>query len=109
MADHVTTFTDGNWDAEVLKSKDVVLVDFWAEWCAPCRAMAPDLEAVALQYAGRVKVGKVNVEENGNVPAQYAISAMPTLLVLRGGRVLEQRVGRMSKDALVKLLEPHLA
>ena len=89
----------------MLASDKPVLVDFWAEWCAPCKAMVPDLEAVAAQYAGRVRVGKLNVEENEQVPFEYGITAMPTLLVFKGGKVAEQRVGKMSRDALVKLLD----
>ncbi len=108
MAADIETLTDQNWEQEVVASPKLVLVDFWAEWCKPCLAMVPDLEAVAQLYAGRLKVGKVNVEENNDVPFRYNITAMPTLIVLKGGKVLDQRVGKMSKDALVKLVEPHL-
>ena len=108
MAANIETLTDQNWEQEVVASPKPVLVDFWAEWCKPCLAMVPDLEAVAQLYAGRLKVGKVNVEENNDVPFRYNITAMPTLIVLKGGKVLDQRVGKMSKDALVKLVEPHL-
>jgi thioredoxin 1 len=105
MAANIDVFTDQNWTKEVLSAETPVLVDFWAEWCAPCKAMVPDLEAVAAQYAGRVRVGKLNVEENDNVPFQYGITAMPTLLVFKGGKVAEQRVGKLSREALIKLLE----
>ncbi len=105
MAANIDVFTDQNWTKEVLGADKPVLVDFWAEWCAPCKAMVPDLEAVAAQYSGRVRVGKLNVEENDNVPFQYGITAMPTLLVFKDGKVAEQRVGKMSREALVKLLE----
>ncbi len=105
MASKLDVFTDQNWTEEVLGGDSPVLVDFWAEWCAPCKAMVPDLEAVAAQYAGRVRVGKLNVEENENVPFQYGITAMPTLIVFKSGQVVEQRVGKMSRDALVKLIE----
>ena len=108
MSDKIATFTDQNWGADVLAADKPVLVDFWAEWCAPCKAMVPDLEAVASQYEGRVRVGKLNVEENEQVPFQYGITAMPTLLVLKGGKVAEQRVGKMSKEQLAKLLDSHL-
>jgi thioredoxin 1 len=105
---NIETLTDQTWAQEVIASDRPVLVDFWAEWCAPCKAMVPDLEAVAAQYAGRVRVGKLNVEENEQVPFQYGITAMPTLIVFKNGKVAEQRVGKMSRDALVKLLESHL-
>ena len=108
MSDKIATFTDQNWGADVLAADKPVLVDFWAELCAPCKAMVPDLEAVASQYEGRVRVGKLNVEENEQVPFQYGITAMPTLLVLKGGKVAEQRVGKMNKEQLAKLLDSHL-
>ena len=108
MSDKIATFTDQNWGADVLAADKPVLVDFWAEWCAPCKAMVPDLEAVASQYEGRVRVGKLNGEENEQVPFQYGITAMPTLLVLKGGKVAEQRVGKMNKEQLAKLLDSHL-
>jgi thioredoxin 1 len=108
MAANIEVLTDGNWASQVLGSESPVLVDFWAEWCAPCKAMVPDLEAVAAQYAGRVRIGKLNVEENEQVPYEYGITAMPTLIVFKGGKVAEQRVGKLSREALVKLLEAHL-
>ena len=108
MAANIETLTDANWEKEVVASATPVLVDFWAEWCKPCLAMVPDLEAVAQLYAGRLRVGKVNVEENDDVPFRYNVTGMPTLIVVKGGKVLEQRVGKMSKDALVKMIEPHL-
>jgi thioredoxin 1 len=108
MSEKIATFTDQNWAQDVLASEKPVLVDFWAEWCAPCKAMVPDLEAVASQYEGRVRVGKMNVEENDKVPFEYGITAMPTLLVLKGGKVAEQRVGKMGREQLAKLLESHL-
>jgi thioredoxin 1 len=108
MAGNIEVLTDKNWASEVLGADMPVLVDFWAEWCAPCKAMVPDLESVATQYAGRVRVGKLNVEENEQVPYQYGITAMPTLIVFKGGKVAEQRVGKMGREALAKLLDEHL-
>lgn len=108
MSADISTLTDQNFEAEALRSQIPVLVDFWADWCQPCIAMVPDLEAVAAQFRGRLKVGKVNVEENEQVPFDYNVTGMPTLILLKGGQVVEQRVGKLSKDALVKLVEPHL-
>ncbi len=108
MSDVLATFTDQNFEAEALGSKIPVLLDFWAEWCQPCIAMVPDLESVATQFQGRLKVGKVNVEENEHVPFNYNVTAMPTLILLKGGQVVEQRVGKLSREALTKLIEPHL-
>lgn len=108
MSDTIETFTDQNWEKEVLASAQPVLVDFWADWCKPCLAMVPDMEAVARIYGGKLRVGKINVEENNDVPYKYSITSLPTLLIFKGGKVSEQRVGKMSKDALVKFVEPHL-
>ena len=108
MADTIQILTDANWDADVMKSQQPVLVDFWADWCAPCKTLMPAVEAVAEQFKGRLRVGKVNVEENEQVPFQYNITTLPTLLIIKGGKVSEQRVGLISRDNLVKLIEPHL-
>jgi thioredoxin 1 len=108
MSEKLQTFTGENWQKDVLGSDQPVLVDFWAEWCKPCLAMVPDLESVAEAYAGRLRVGKLNVEEHAQVADQYGIQAMPTLLVFKGGKVAEQRVGKMSRDAIVKFLDPLL-
>ena len=101
-------FTDTNFDQEVLKSDQPVLVDFWAEWCAPCRMMAPTVEAIAEEYASRAKVGKLNVDQNLDVTGRYNIRGIPTLLLFKGGQIQEQVVGATSKDVIVKLLEKHL-
>ncbi|HET8647223.1 MAG TPA: thioredoxin [Vicinamibacteria bacterium] len=108
VAGKLETFTDANWPGEVLQSPHPVLVDFWAEWCVPCKALVPVMEAVAAHFDGRLKVGKLNVDENGMVAEQYAVRTLPTLLVLKKGQVSEQRIGLISKDALIKLIEPHL-
>src|SRR5712691_2530089 len=108
MADKLTTYTDGNWDKEVLGSDTPVLVDFWAEWCVPCKTLVPTIEAVAEQFGARLKVGKLNVEENAHVPYRYNITTLPTLMIFKRGQVSEQRVGLLSKENLIKLVEPHL-
>ncbi|HYL74504.1 MAG TPA: thioredoxin [Bryobacteraceae bacterium] len=102
------TFTDAGWDAEVLNSDVPVLVDFWAEWCGPCRMMSPTVDAVATDYAGRVKVGKLNVDENGATGMRYNVRSIPMLLVFKGGKVVEQKVGAMGKADLQKMLDAHL-
>jgi len=108
MADKLTTYTDGNWDKEVLGSDQPVLVDFWAEWCVPCKTLVPAIEAIAEQFGARLKVGKLNVEENAHVPYRYNITTLPTLMIFKRGQVSEQRVGLLSKENLIKLVEPHL-
>ena len=107
-SDNIKVFTDVNFEEEVLKSDKPVLVDFWAEWCAPCRMMAPAVDAVAQEYAERAKVGKVNVDENQSVTSRYNIRGIPTLLLFNKGQVQEQIKGATSKDAIVKMLEKHL-
>jgi len=102
------TFTDASWDREVLNSEIPVLVDFWAEWCGPCRAMSPAIDAVAEANVGRVKIGKLNVDENGATGMRYNIRSIPTLLVFKGGKVVEQRVGTMGKGDLQKMLDAHI-
>ena len=106
--ENIKVFTDVNFEEEVLKSDRPVLVDFWAEWCAPCRMMAPAVDAVAREYAERAKVGKVNVDENQSVASRYNIRGIPTLLLFNRGQVQEQIKGATSKDAIVKMLEKHL-
>ena len=108
MTDSIATFTDQNWQQDVLGSAQPVLVDFWATWCVPCKTLAATVEAVASHFNGRLRVGKMNVEENNDVPYRYNITTLPTLLVIKDGQVSEQRVGLISKDNLIKLLEPHL-
>jgi len=105
---NILEFSDQNFEQEVLGSDKPVLVDFWAEWCAPCRMIAPAVEAIAGEYAGRAKVGKVNVDENQSVTSRYNIRSIPTLLVFKDGEIKEQIVGATSKDNLAKLLDKNL-
>jgi len=100
--------TDAQWDNTVLQSDTPVLVDFWAEWCAPCRAMGPYVDKLAEEYNGRLKVLKINTQDNTEVPAKYGITAIPTFLLIRGGEVVKQMVGSQPYDQLKKIVEAHL-
>jgi thioredoxin 1 len=107
-AQNVATFTDGNFDASVLKSSTPVLVDFWAEWCGPCRALGPTIDALAAEYAGRVSIGKLNVDENPQVTTQYMVRGIPTVMVFKGGQVVETIVGLADKNEFKAKLDSHL-
>jgi thioredoxin 1 len=96
---------EGNFESEVLKSAQPVLVDFWAEWCGPCKALGPVLDEIAGEQAGRVKVGKVNIDENPELAARFAIRAIPTLLYFAGGEVRDQSLGLVNKKAIVSKVE----
>ena len=106
--DNTQTFTDAAFDAEVLQSTEPVLVDFWAEWCGPCRQMAPTIDVIASEYSGKVKVGKLDVDSNGQTAMRYGIRGIPTLLLFKGGQVVEQRVGAAGKSELQKMIDAHL-
>jgi thioredoxin 1 len=101
-------FTDASFDQDVLTSDVPVLVDFWAEWCGPCKMIGPTVDAVAEEYAGKLKVGKVNVDDNTGTAARYGIRGIPTLLLFKGGKVVDQRVGAVPKGEMVKMLSPHI-
>ncbi len=105
---HTLTFSDATFDSDVLNSDVPVLVDFWAEWCGPCRMMEPTVDALASDYAGRVKIGKLNVDENGATAMRFGIRGIPTLLLFKDGRVVDQRVGALGKSEVQKMLEAHL-
>jgi len=103
------TFTDATWDKEVLNSDVPVLVDFWAEWCGPCRMMTPTIDALATDYSGRVKIGKLNVDENGATGMRYKVMSIPTLLLFKGGQIVESKIGTTGKPDLQKMLDAHVS
>ena len=106
---HVThELTDGNFDESVIKSPVPVLVDFWAEWCGPCRMIAPTVEALAEDYDGRVTVGKLNVDNSPAIAGQYGVRSIPTLLLFKGGEVVESVVGLADKSRLQAIIDKHL-
>lgn len=107
-SEKVLTVDPSNWQTDVLGSPIPVLVDFWAEWCGPCRAIAPILDELATELDGKLKVAKVDVDTNPDIAAQYQVRSIPTLLVLKGGQVAEQMVGAMSKANLQAKVQPHL-
>lgn len=106
--DNMVEFTDENFDAEVLQSSTPVLVDFWATWCAPCKAIAPVLSQLADDYADKVKIGKVNVDENPATPGQYGVRGIPTLILFKDGQIIDQLVGAVPKNQLESLLQKAL-
>lgn len=105
LVNHVT---DANFDQEVLKSDKAVLIDFWAPWCAPCRAIAPLIDELAGEYAGRLKVVKINVDDNPETPARYGVRGIPNLLIIKSGQVKEQIVGAVPKSHLVRAVDSAL-
>ena len=104
-AENIVTLTDSNFDSEVMKSPAPVLVDFWAEWCGPCKMVAPILDELATEYNGRVKIGKVNIDDHQGLATQYGIRAIPTLLIFKQGQVVDQVIGLKSKKDFKTKLE----
>jgi len=107
-SEHVLTFTDGNFETDVLKSSHPVLVDFWAEWCGPCRAMEPSINTLASDYVGKVSIGKLNVDDNPAVTMRYMVRGIPTVMLFKGGQIVDQVVGLVDKNALKQMLDKHL-
>ena len=106
-SEKLVTLTDDNFDSSVLKSATPVLVDFWAEWCGPCRALAPAIDAVATDYAGKVTVGKLNVDENPSVTMRYMVRGIPTVMLFKGGQLVDQVVGLVDQGVLKQMVDKH--
>lgn len=108
MSENLTVLTDDNFEQEVLKATLPVLVDFWADWCGPCKMIAPTVEAAAKEFVGKVKFGKLNVDENTKTPTTYDIRGIPTLILFRGGKVIATKVGAVTKFQLNDFLNANI-
>ncbi len=108
-SEKIQQVTDTNWEQSVINAQTPVLVDFWAEWCMPCRRIAPTVDQLATEYAGRLTVAKMNVDENPSTPNQLGIRGIPTLMLFKGGNLVDAIVGAADKDTIRKMVEKHLA
>tara|TARA_Y100000590_G_scaffold452201_1_gene594883 strand:+ start:112 stop:438 length:327 start_codon:yes stop_codon:yes gene_type:complete len=104
MSNNVNEFTDENFDVDVAKSELPVLIDFWAAWCGPCKAIAPIIDEIAVEYEGKIKVGKVDVDKNQNTAMKYGVRSIPTLLIMKSGEVVNQIVGAVPKENITDIL-----
>ena len=107
-SDLIKHISDASFEADVLQADKPVLVDYWAEWCGPCKMIAPILDDIAKEYAGKVKIAKINIDENQQTPAQFGVRGIPTLMLFKAGSVEATKVGALSKSQLVAFLDGHL-
>ena len=107
-AENVQTFTDTNFDQTVLQSGQPVLVDFWAEWCGPCKRLGPTIDQLASEYAGKVTIGKLNVDENPNTAIKFQIRGIPAVMLFKGGQIVEEVVGLAPKEDFKKAIDKHI-
>ncbi|HIJ59032.1 MAG TPA: thioredoxin [Nitrospirae bacterium] len=108
MAEGVVEFTTNNWENEVIKSKGLIMVDFWAAWCGPCKMLAPTIEELAKEYAGKVQVGKLNTDENSEIASRYKIMGIPTVIFFKDGKEIDKVVGAVPKSQLKNKLDTYL-
>jgi len=108
MSDKIVQLTDDSFEADVLNASGLVLVDFWAEWCGPCKMIAPVLNDIAEEYDGQVTVGKLNIDDNSATPPKYGVRGIPTLLLFKGGEIADTKVGALSKTQLKEFLDKNL-
>jgi len=105
---NIVEINDGNWESEVMQSNVPVIVDFWAEWCGPCKVLKPLIESVAVEMGDKIKIASVDVEKNMGLASTYSIRSVPTILVMKNGKSVDRKIGALNKNALLTLINPHV-